>query len=108
MAEKFNRKATNIENWASGRADELQRNDDLEEANLAGIQVCGISLLYMCVHTCTIYYCLCEIIFLIFEFAYNCVCCLQALQKIHQTFETDLQAENGRVEGLASIAKELT
>lgn len=109
MAEKFNRKATNIENWASGRADELQRNDDLEEANLAGIQVCGISLLYICVHTCTIYYCLCEIIFFNFWICiYNCVCCLQALQKIHQTFETDLQAENGRVEGLASIAKELT
>lgn len=82
MAEKFNRKATNIENWASGRADELQRNDDLEEANLAGIQVCGISLLYICicvcVHTCTIYYCLCEIIFLIFEFAYITVCVLLA------------------------------
>ena len=39
LAEKFNRKATNMENWTSGRADELQRNDDLEEANLAGIQV---------------------------------------------------------------------
>lgn len=39
MAEKFNRKATNVEKWTSGRAGELQRNDDLEEANLAGIQV---------------------------------------------------------------------
>lgn len=39
LAEKFNRKAQNIENWMSGRADELARNDDLEEANLADIQV---------------------------------------------------------------------
>ena len=30
--------------------------------------------IYICVHTCTIYYCLCEIIFLIFEFAYITVC----------------------------------
>ncbi|XP_003386482.1 PREDICTED: alpha-actinin-1-like [Amphimedon queenslandica] len=69
LAEKFSRKATNMEKWTSGRAEELQRNDDLEEANLAGIQ---------------------------------------ALQKIHQTFETDLQAETSRVEGLAAIANELT
>lgn len=30
------------------------------------------------------------------------------MQKIHQTFETDLQAENSRVDGLAAIANELT
>ena len=30
------------------------------------------------------------------------------MQKVHQTFETDLQVEAARVEGLAAIAQELT
>jgi actinin alpha len=69
LAEKFNRKAESIETWVGGKPPVLQRNDDIEEADLAGIQ---------------------------------------ALHKIHQTFETDLQAENGRVDGLADIANQLT
>ena len=33
---------------------------------------------------------------------------LQALSKIHKTFESDMEAENSRVNGLQSIAAELS
>jgi ppGpp synthetase/RelA/SpoT-type nucleotidyltranferase len=39
LAEKFNRKAESIETWVGGKPPVLQRNDDIEEADLAGIQV---------------------------------------------------------------------
>lgn len=69
LADKFNRKAKKIEAWTEGKAESLQEQDDIEQANLAGIQ---------------------------------------ALQKIHETFDTDMQAENPRIDSLADIAKELT
>ena len=42
LADKFNRKAQSIEGWTTGKDEELKQNDDLEEANLAGIQVTTI------------------------------------------------------------------
>ena len=33
---------------------------------------------------------------------------VQALEKIHKTFESDMEAENSRVNGLESIANELS
>ena len=39
LAEKFNLKAQKVENWTSGKIDELNRNEDIEAANLADIQV---------------------------------------------------------------------
>ena len=85
LADKFNRKAQSIEGWTTGKDEELKQNDDLEEANLAGIQVTTIR-----------------------KYILILIICVQALQKIHQTFETDLQAETSRVDGLAAIANELT
>ena len=35
LAAKFEHKASNIENWAASHPEKLQRNDDIEAANLA-------------------------------------------------------------------------
>ena len=39
LAAKFNHKATNIESWLNGKDVMLERNDDIEGANLAEIMV---------------------------------------------------------------------
>ncbi len=39
LAEKFNQKALKVENWTQGKIEELSKNDDIEAANLADIQV---------------------------------------------------------------------
>lgn len=69
LAHKFNHKASHIETWATGKDEQLARNDDIEAANLAEVM---------------------------------------ALEKLHETFESDMQAEGVRVEQLEGIARELT
>ena len=69
LAHKFNHKASHIETWATGKGEQLARNDDIEAANLAEVM---------------------------------------ALEKLHETFESDMQAEGVRVEQLEGIARELT
>lgn len=68
LAAKFEHKTTNIENWLQGKDTMLQRNDDIEGANLAEVT---------------------------------------ALLKVHETFESDMDAEMGRVSQLESISQEL-
>ena len=40
LADKFKRKAEKTEGWTDGKDTLLQRDDDLQSANLADIQVC--------------------------------------------------------------------
>ena len=39
LAHKFNHKASHIETWATGKGEQLARNDDIEAANLAEVMV---------------------------------------------------------------------
>lgn len=39
LAGKFNRKATNVENWLQTKDAMLERNDDIDGANLAEVMV---------------------------------------------------------------------
>lgn len=39
LAHKFNHKASHIETWATGKDEQLARNDDIDAANLAEVMV---------------------------------------------------------------------
>ena len=92
LAEKFDRKARNVERWMEGKDTQLQHNEDIEAANLPEILVGALSTekhirLFKCPFPLPL---------------------TQALDKIHETFESDLAAERSRIRQLETIANELS
>ena len=69
LADKFKRKAEKIEGWTDGKDTVLQRDDDLQSANLADIQVCVSDLVCVLMCVCDIQVCVSECVNIILLFA---------------------------------------
>jgi len=85
LAARFNHKASNLEAWMAGKTEQLAQRDDVESASLAEALA---SCLFVSDGNTMLYH-------------------LQALLKIHETFDTDLEAHKSRIGLLTDIAREL-